>query len=224
MAQLGTGFNSPLARTRFMLAGIFLLALTLRLYCLNCYSLWFDEVPSIEVAQLGMNAVFTYRFGWIGNQTLLYYLLVWLTIQPVDPATTAALVRLPSALAGALAVLPVYGLGREMFGRAQGILAALLVALSAVHTNYPQDIRPYAMLTFLTAASVYCLLLAERTNLAQWWLAFAVTSTVSLLISYFAPTLVLPALLPYLLWLAWQLWLRKEASRTSSSLPRGKPY
>src|SRR5439155_13923762 len=127
-----------------------------------------------------------------------------------DPTTTSAFVRLPSAIAGALTLPIVYGLGREMFGRTQGLIAALLMALSAVHLNYSQDVRPYAMLVFLSTLSVYCLLMAERTHSAKWWLAFTISTVANLLNTYFALTLLMPALAPYLLWLLWKLRPSKD--------------
>lgn len=194
----------------WLLAGISLLALAVRLYCLDCYSLWGDEISSIEVAQRGVAAIFNDRFGWMRVQTPLHYLAVWLTLQPVDATTTAALVRLPSALAGALTVPVVYLLGRELFSRLTGLLGALFVALSAVHLGYSQDARPYAFLTLLTALSVYSLLVAERTGEGRWWLAFAASTTLNILNAYFALTLVMPALAPYLLWVAWRLFARRS--------------
>jgi len=193
-----------------MLAGIFLLALLLRLYCLDCHSLWYDEALSIEVAQRGLSAIFTDRFGWIANQPHLYYLLVWLTVQPVDPATSAFLVRLPSALAGALTPLLAYAFGRQIFGRGQGLIAAFLLAVAGVHIEYSQDARPYATLTFLTLASLYCLLMAQRNESARWWVAFVTTSCLNLLVSYSAVSLALPAFAPYLCWLLWQTWKRRR--------------
>lgn len=182
------------------LAAILLLAAALRLYCLDCQGLWYDEVSSIEVAQRGIAAIITDRFGWMRVQTPLHYLLVWLTIQPLDPATSAVLVRLPSACAGLLTPLAVYGLGKEMFGRAQGLIAALMVALSAVHISHSQDARPYVFLALFTALSVYCLLVAERTGEGRWWLAFAGATVVNMFMTYHAATLALPAVAPYLLW------------------------
>ncbi|HEX9991258.1 MAG TPA: glycosyltransferase family 39 protein [Chloroflexia bacterium] len=187
------------------LAALFLVALSLRLYCLDCRTLWSDEIASIEVAQRGLQALLTDRFGWMRVQTPMHYLVVWLTIQPVDPIATATLVRLPSAIAGALTPLAVYGLGRELFGRPQGLLAASMLALAPVHINYSQDVRPYALLTLLTAASVYSLLVAHRTGLAKWWLLFTFLSVANVLNAYVSLTLVLPALAPYLLWLLWNL-------------------
>ena len=66
---------------------------------------------TIETARRGLHAIFTDRFGWMLNQTPFHYLLVWLTVQPVDPTVTSMLARLPSALAGSLTVLVVYVLG-----------------------------------------------------------------------------------------------------------------
>jgi len=143
-------------------------------------------------------------------QTPLHYLMVWLTALPVDPASTPVLVRLPSVIAGALTPLVVYGIGKEMFGRAQGLLAALFVALSAVHIGHSQDVRPYSLLILTTALSVYCLLRAEREGSRKWWAAFAISTVSALYISYFSLTLFLPALIPYLLWLLWRLWSRRS--------------
>src|SRR5262249_11640838 len=157
------------------------------------------EIASLEAAGRGFPAFLTDRFGWMLVQTPLHYFVVWVTSLPVDPVQSAVLVRVPSALAGALAVWVVYGVGRELFGRRQGVVAAVILALSAVHISYSQDLRPYSMLTLFTLLSVYCLLVAERTNNTKWWIAFTLASIANLLISYFALTLALPALLPYLL-------------------------
>ena len=110
---------------------VFLLALGLRAYCLDCHGFWGDEVNSLDGASLGIPGIFIDRFGYLRNQTPLHYLLLWLTTQPINPITSSVLVRLPSVIVGALTSLVVYGLGKELFGRGQGLVAALLVALSA---------------------------------------------------------------------------------------------
>ncbi len=188
---------------------IFLISLALRVWCLDCYGLWYDEVASIEIARRGPLAILTDRFGGMLVQTPLHYLMVWLTSLPVDPASTPVLVRLPSVIAGALTPLVVYGIGKGMFGRSQGLLAALFVAISAVHIGHSQDVRPYSLLILTTALSVYCLLRAERDGSRKWWAAFAFSTVSALYISYFSLTLFLPALIPYLFWLLWRLWSRR---------------
>src|SRR6476659_3705600 len=91
-----------LAHWKLLLGLVLLAGLGLRLYGLDSYSLWMDEVESIAMAQRGIAAIFGDRFGFYANQTPWHYLLVWLTIQPIDPATTSVLVRFPSVLTGAL--------------------------------------------------------------------------------------------------------------------------
>lgn len=201
--------------TALLLCAIFSLSLGLRVYCLDCYSLWFDEIASLEVAQYGPAFFFTDRFGWMRVQTPLHYLMVWLTTLVADPTTTAFFVRLPSTLAGALTTLAVYALGKEMFGRVQGLLAAGLLSVSFIHLNYSQDVRPYTVLALFTALSVYCLLRAERAGDWQWWTAFAAASIASALTSYNVLTLVLPALGPYLLWVLWKAWRNRGTAPKS---------
>ena len=208
--------QSAIRNPKSAISILFFLALALRLYCLDCKGLWYDEVASLEVAGRGLTAFLTDRFGWMSVQTPLHYLLVWLTSWPLDPAQSAVLVRLPSALAGALTTLVVYGLGRELFGRHQGLLAGMGMALSAVHIAYSQDLRPYSLLVLFTVLSVYCLVVAERTRERRWWLAFIFASLVNLYLSYFALTLVLPALVPYLLWL---IYLTRAGKMGSYVLP-----
>ncbi|HUP27402.1 MAG TPA: glycosyltransferase family 39 protein [Chloroflexia bacterium] len=212
---MGNGLTRRLFSTWPILAGIFMLGFLLRFWCLDCYSIWYDEVASIEVAQRGLKALLTDRFGWMHVQTPLHYLQVWLTIQPLDPTASSLLVRLPSALAGSLTVLVVFALGREMFGRVQGLAAALMTALAIVHLDYSQDVRPYTVLTFLTALSVYFLLVAERKGSPRWWVAFGVASVLNILFSYNVLTLVLPALAPYCLWLFIKLLRQKKEGRKS---------
>jgi hypothetical protein len=215
------------------LIGICLLGLALRLYCLDCHGLWYDELASVEAAQRGLSAIFTDRFGWLHTQTPLHYLIVWLTTLPLDPALSAVPVRLPSALAGALTIPVVFALGTQLFhpvststtqpaqtagarekARWVGLVGAGLVGLSAVHLNYSQDARPYALLTLLTTLSVYCLLRAERAGFGghghanRWWLGFGVVCALNLLNAYIALTLVMPAVLPYLLWMLYSLFAR----------------
>lgn len=179
----------------------FLAALLLRLNCLDCKGPWYDEVASLDVAGRGFPAFLTDRFGWMSVQTPLYYFVVWLSSLPIDPTVSAVFVRLPSALAGAISVLALYGIGKETFGRSMGLLAGVALAFSAVHIGYSQDLRPYSLIVLFTLLSVYSLLMAERAGERRWWVAFVAAAVIDLYISYFALSLVLPALVPFLAWM-----------------------
>jgi 4-amino-4-deoxy-L-arabinose transferase-like glycosyltransferase len=201
-----------LAHWKLLLGLVLLAGLGLRLYGLDSYSLWMDEVESIAMAQRGIAAIFGDRFGFYANQTPWHYLLVWLTIQPVDPATTSVLVRLPSALAGAVLIWVVFALGREMFGLAAGLLAALLAAVSTSLLGVAQDARPYSLLTLLTALSAYCLLVAGRTGSGRWWTVFVVVTSANIANSYTALTLAIPGLAPYWLWTLGQAFASRRGA------------
>jgi len=189
-----------------LVAGIVLLGLALRVAFLDSYSLWNDEVISIEAAQRGVQAIFNERFGVLGNQTVWYHLLLWASALPADPATTAFFVRLPEALAGAMVPLVVYGLGRELFGRPQGMVAALLAVLSPALIDRSQDARQYSMVVFLTVCMAYCLVRADRTGKSAWWWLFALAASANLLISYTSLVLVMPPFALYVIYLVVRAW------------------
>ncbi|HET9492831.1 MAG TPA: glycosyltransferase family 39 protein [Chloroflexia bacterium] len=181
-------------------------ALVLRLATLDAHGFWTDEIASLDVVSLGFPTFVTQREGHLANQTPGHYLIVWLTSLLADPATTTVFGRLPSALAGALTVPVLYALGALLFGRAQGVIAAAMLVLSAAHLNYSQDLRPYSLMTLLTILSVYCLLRAAATGKAGWWAAFAAAAAANALNAYMAVTLAVPALVPLLGWVLLKKW------------------
>ena len=64
----------------------------------------------------------------------LYYLLQSLSIRLLGQTTEA--LRFPSALAGALTVLALFYVGRSMFDRRTGLLAAIFVAAYSFHIHF----------------------------------------------------------------------------------------
>src|SRR5690348_15594324 len=186
-----------LSNVELMILAITAVGALIRLVTLDAHGFWIDEVESLDISSLGVPTFITDRFGYAANQTPLHFGIVWLTSLLADPTTTTVIGRLPSALAGALTIPLAYGLGKELFGKTQGLIAALLLALSAVHLNYSQDLRPYSMLVFLTTLAVYSLLKAERTNSRGWWAVFVASSIVNALNSYVALTFATPAFLPF---------------------------
>lgn len=204
--------------------GVFVLALGLRLYNLDTYNLWYDEIQSIEAAQRGVDRILNACAGWMCNQTPGHFLLTWLTLQPADVTLTTFWVRLPSVLAGALAPVVTFGLGRELFGRWQGMLAAIMVACAPALLNHSQEVRPYALLVFLPALSVYCLLVAQRTRSAGWWIAFGLSTLAATGNSYHAVMFFMPPLILYMLYITWSLWRgRSTESRGEQAARDSRP-
>jgi mannosyltransferase len=90
------------------------------------------------------------------NNPPLYYLLLhyWMLLVG-DPEVA---IRLPSAIARALGVPVIYGIGRPLISKPAGLMAALILSLSAYQVRYAQEARGYALLVFLGLASYYFLL------------------------------------------------------------------
>jgi hypothetical protein len=195
-------------------AGLTLLALLLRLDCLDCTSLWRDEIAVLEGLQGGLAAV-------AASNVPLYSFQVWLTSQLADPASTGLWVRLPSALAGALTPLVIYALGRLWWGRAAGLLAALLTALAPVLLAYAQEMRAYTQLTLLTAAAVYSLARTARTDEGRWLLAAGALLGAAALMSRTVLVMVLPAMAPFAAWVAVRWWIRRGRHTRAGQLALG---
>ena len=124
------------------LACILLLALAVRVYDLGALSLWRDELFSRFYPRAGE------AFMWGPGRSLepnppLYYSILhgWIAIA----GETDAAVRLPSVAASVLSVWLVFLTGRDLVGSRAGLLAALMLALSATGVFYAQEARSYAL-------------------------------------------------------------------------------
>ena len=180
---------------RLALATIFLAGLILRLYGLGSESLWFDEMWSFRIAQMEpLQIVFSTPND---NNPPLYYLIVhyWILIA----GDSEFIIRLPSAIAGTLAIPVIYGIGSMLFSRSTGLMAALILSLSAYHVRYSQEARAYSLMVFLGLASFYFLLklLEDRRS----WTATGgyVASTSLLIYSHVYGVFLVGAQLLYLL-------------------------
>ena len=133
-----------------------LLALLLRLWRWDAQSLWLDEAMSWWWAQLSPLETLTRGLQLAGDpHPPLYYLALHVWTSWFGDGELA--LRAFSIAAGTLLVLPVYGLGRRLFGPVVGLVAGLLVAVNPFLTWYSQEVRMYALLGFLTASATYAL-------------------------------------------------------------------
>lgn len=135
------------------LAAILALAAFLRFYDLGEESLWEDELMSLTfVSAEGARGVVEF-VDTSDVHPPLYYLVLHYS-RALFGESEAAL-RLPSVVAGLLAVGVVYLLGRRLYSRAEGLAAALLVAVAWWPIYYSQDARSYSFLLLLSALSAF---------------------------------------------------------------------
>ncbi len=132
-----------------LVALLAVIAAALRFHALAVKSFWLDEGVSVEIARLDW-----YNFArilWRREANMaLYYLLLrgWLKF-----GDTEFFVRSLSILP-ALAMLPVlYWLGRKLFDRRTGLIAAALFTVNAYSIRYSQEARSYSLYILLATAS-----------------------------------------------------------------------
>jgi mannosyltransferase len=139
----------------WIVAGLIALGAALRFATLGLQSYHHDEiVTASRVLRVGfghaMDAV-----GFSESAPPLYYALAWVWTQLTGTSEWG--LRSLSALAGVATIPVAYLIGRELRGRATGLLAAALVAVNPMLIWYSQEARAYALLAFFCALSLlYC--------------------------------------------------------------------
>jgi mannosyltransferase len=154
MSILASTTARATAVRRWGVFAIFLVALVVRSYGLTYHSLWFDEVmstfwaakPAGEIWRVGLSLA-------QDKHPPLYYLALHGWTALFGPGDVAA--RSLGAIIGALAVLPVYGIGKTLGGVRAGAFAALLVALNPFLVWYSQEARMFMPATTFALVAMY---------------------------------------------------------------------
>ncbi|MGQ9628415.1 MAG: glycosyltransferase family 39 protein [Anaerolineae bacterium] len=167
-----------------LLVFLTLLAFALRLCSLDAQSFWSDEGLSVRYALQDVRAMLKTLSS--GFQSPLYFLSLhwWLGLA----GRSDFALRFPSAWFSALAVPLVYALGRALFGRRVGALAALAMALNPFLIRYAQEARMYAMVLCLSLASSLLFIIALRQEGRRWssWGGYALVTAACIYTHYYA--------------------------------------
>jgi uncharacterized membrane protein len=134
-----------------LLAAVLLLAAFLRFYQLGTDSLWNDEGVSLRFANMEEIRIVKQSEDDFNYPTYYLGLHYWVALFGDSDFS----LRVPSALAGLLAVFAMYKVGSLLFGRATGIMASLILALSPFHIQYSQEARVYNFMSLLALLSFY---------------------------------------------------------------------
>lgn len=146
--------------SRWLLVAILLVAVLLRLPTLGTQSLWYDEAATWSQVNGSFVDVFVRTAA--DNYPPLFNVLTWVCIAFFGDAEWV--LRLPSALLGIGNVPLIYLLASRIGGRAAGLLAATLLALSGFHVWYSQEARMYALLAFTATAHGWAVLEFTRNS------------------------------------------------------------
>jgi len=150
------------------MVAVLTLGLAVRLFHIESQPFWLDEVLTLRRIHLDLGGVITDSFA--NRHMPSYFLMLSLVSQLGDGA---ALLRLPSALFGAMSAAMVYAVARSAAkdlpgGRSAAIVAGLLMALSPQQVQYGQEARSYTLETLLITIALWGLVrLAQNREAAS---------------------------------------------------------
>lgn len=126
----------------------------LRFYKLSVQSLWIDEGFSINGAlqtlKYGyplLESRFIYSGSLLNNYIISFFIVI---LKDVIFAS-----RLVSVIFGVLSILIIYYLGKEIYDKKVGIIAALFVTFSTWEISWSRQARMYTQLQFFYLLSLY---------------------------------------------------------------------
>ncbi len=181
-----------------LVTGATVLAVLVRL--LLTRGLWVDEAISVAQAQLPFGTMLE-ELRWSDVHPPLHHAILWATVRVAGASELA--VRMPSILAGAALVPVVYLLGRDLYGRATGRIAALAASVAPFLVWYSQEARMYSLFMLAATAAVLGQVRVLRRGIPADWILYTVATAAMVWSQYFA---VLPIAVQQFVFLgaAWQ--------------------
>ncbi len=201
----------PAGLLHLLLLAILLFAFAARIYRLDASSMWSDEGLSLYRAQLPLAEVFENTITVDGIDTRdtnppLYFLLLNLWRRAAGDSVFA--LRYFGVLAGVLAVPLLYLLGRLVYNRPLGLVAAALLALSPFAVWMSQELRNYGLLLSLNLLTVYGLFRFLLGDGRRRWLILWVTAGLLGAYTHYFGFFILAysgvALVAFLVWRRWR--------------------
>jgi mannosyltransferase len=174
---------------RALLAAVGGVALSLRLYGLGDKPFWMDEITSLHRATATVPHLIADSLHQ--NHYPTYFLLLWLIARI---GTSQWLLRLPSAVFGAVAASLVCAIGGKAAGPRSGAVAGLLTAFSPFDVQLGQEARSYTLVSCLILTALFGLVrLAQQPTLAALpparkgatrgaWLAYSLGTAAALVV------------------------------------------
>ncbi len=132
-------------------AGLFVLAVIVRLVHLSTDPVWFDEAATLGIATMDWHVILG-PMAVAESSPPGYYALAKIWSGPFGNGI--AEIRMLSVLAGAASVPVIWLIGRRAVSESAGWVAGAFVALAASHVRLSQDARCYAVLFLAASLSI----------------------------------------------------------------------
>lgn len=213
---------------RWVVIMLLLFSALLRTYRVDLKSLEADEIFTVAISEPGNTLLDVLSLPLHNSpqaKPALHFLITHLFLRLEDHDF---LLRFPALASGVLGVAATYIVGSALFGRKEGLAAAVLLCISPLHLRYSQWARFYAPLLALSLLSLFFLWRAMFQRDLKAWIGFTVATVLNLYTHLFALFVLASESLFSALWwlqeLAASRRLRNAAARLSNEVkppPRG---
>lgn len=148
--------NTKFLRYYFPIFLVISVSIFLRLFLLTSHSLWYDEGLSLTISdgptlQDSISRV-TERKNADRFQPLYFIILFWWRQAFGDSEFT---LRSLSALLGSGSVVMIYLTASRLYSKNHALWSSVILTFSSFAVYYSQEVRPYALLTFLASLQLY---------------------------------------------------------------------
>jgi len=175
--------------TLLALAALTVVAALLRFPTLGEQSYWFDESVTVHLLRMDLGSMLR-QIPESESTPPLYYLIAWLWVKVFGLGEFG--LRSLSALIGTATVPLAFLAARELCSRRVGLAVAALASVSPILIWYSQEARAYALLTALSALSLWAFARLLREPSGRAAAVWALASAFALASHYFAAFLVFP--------------------------------
>ncbi|MEN6611443.1 MAG: glycosyltransferase family 39 protein [Methanoregulaceae archaeon] len=158
----------------------------LRLYHLDFNSLWLDEASTLSFAIQSPADIWAATVGGEFNPPLFY----WIEHVMLVFGNSETILRLIPALAGILMIPVLYLIGKELFDKNTGIIAAAILTVSPFHIFYSQEARAYSLALLFVSIALLFFLRAYRSNDRCSWILFGIFSALAFWSHFYSAILV----------------------------------
>jgi uncharacterized membrane protein/O-antigen/teichoic acid export membrane protein len=163
--------------------------------------LWVDEAISVTQAQLPFGKMLQ-DMETTDVHPPLHHAILWVTVRLFGTSEFA--VRLPSLIAGVALVPALYWVGKVVYNRRTGWIAAVLATIAPFCVWYSQEARMYSQFMLFAALAIGAQVLAVRRGRWYDWALYALSTALLFWTQYFGvmPILVQQAGFGWAIWQA----------------------
>ncbi len=183
--------------TYYSLLIIILVAFYLRASSITFQSLWRDETDAIRFALAPLPDLIK-TLTQPGYNGPLFFLMLrgWIGVA----GQSEIALRFPSLVFGVISVALIFAVGKRLFNRSIGLIAATLFAFSAYQVWYSQEAKMYTLITMLALASIYFLRRGVVEGRTRFWISVVVATSLAMYAHILAALLIPVEVALFVLW------------------------